>query len=249
MQWLLEHKAAVDDFDRKRRTPLLLAAQNGHADVVCLLAHAKADVDKCSGIKDTTAAIAAAQAGYEDVALALVRARADVNKARSYALVTPAFVAAQQGHAGVIKVLVEARADMRIGSATFGHLPTYAAAHNGHAGVRRLLLQGQADADDSRGNHPMLRYYPNHSPELLTFVAAMNGRVGVLRVLIEAKTGCRHGDVLGRPDGHMRRVRTRYTCSSRSRRMWKRPRLTTVERPCVAQRRTGVPTRYVCCSR
>ena len=77
-------------------TPLLIAAYNGHLNVVQALVAAEADVDKAKTDDGRTPLWTAAYEGHLDVVQALVAAKADVNKAAGEW--TPLRIATQNNH-------------------------------------------------------------------------------------------------------------------------------------------------------
>ena len=84
-------------------TALILAAENGHTDIVKLLVGAGADVNKADKI-GLTALMYAVQDGHADIMKVLFKARADVNKADSDGL-TALMLAAEVGHMDIVKLL------------------------------------------------------------------------------------------------------------------------------------------------
>ena len=80
-------------------TPVYVAAQNGHVEVVQLLLGSNADVNQAKTNTGSTPVFIAAQNGHVDVVTALVASNADVNQATTDAGATPVYVAAQHGHA------------------------------------------------------------------------------------------------------------------------------------------------------
>ena len=68
-----EGKADVDKVDDKGCTPLIMAAQNGHMEVVrFLVEEGKADVDKATTDDGSTPLLLAAQKGHTEVVRFLV---------------------------------------------------------------------------------------------------------------------------------------------------------------------------------
>jgi ankyrin repeat protein len=100
-------------------TPLCIAAQMGHVDVVRVLAGAGANLDQAKTTDGATPLFIAAQKGYVDILQTLIDAGANINQVmtgvnfKSNATgSSPLFVAAQFGQVDVIKVLAAAGADL-----------------------------------------------------------------------------------------------------------------------------------------
>merc|ERR1719329_396243 len=89
-----------------KMTPLLVAAFNGHADVVSFLFARKVDIEQrgpCGG----TALYVAAQEGRRHVAEILIQQGAEID-ARCDGDLTPSLIAAMQGHDEIVRLLLEA---------------------------------------------------------------------------------------------------------------------------------------------
>ena len=91
--------------DKHDYTPACLAAANGNADALKVLADAKADLNKAENDGYTPACLAAAN-GHADALKVLADAKADLNKANNSGY-TPACLAALNGHADALKVILE----------------------------------------------------------------------------------------------------------------------------------------------
>jgi ankyrin repeat protein len=172
------NKAGVDG-----STPLHLAAEAGHADVVAVLIDA-AGVDLNAAVTGgdfagLTPLFLAAQENRLDVLKLLVAAGADVNKARVDGF-TPLHIAAQFGHAGVVSVLIEnAGVDLNAamtGNEFAGVTALFLAAKNNQPEVVTLLVAAGADVNTARVDDGCT---PLH-------FAAQDGHAGVIAVLIEA---------------------------------------------------------------
>jgi serine/threonine-protein phosphatase 6 regulatory ankyrin repeat subunit B len=99
---LLEHKADVDKAKGDGVTPLYIASENGHLDVVRVLLEHKADVNKARDDGGTPLYIAS-QNGHLDMVRVLLEAYADVDhSAAGYTLI---MIARHFGHSEVVQLL------------------------------------------------------------------------------------------------------------------------------------------------
>jgi ankyrin repeat protein len=161
--------------DSKGRTPMAVAAMNGHVAVVKLLAE-QADVN--AGSKDRygqTPLSWAARNGHDAVVKFLVeQADVEVDFKDRYGL-TPLSRAALNGHEAVVKLLVN-RPDVDADSKDQdGQTPLSLAAMNGHEAVVKLLVdRSDVDADfkDQDGQTPLSW-------------AAINGHEAVVKLLVD----------------------------------------------------------------
>ena len=110
--------------DANQRPALVLAAMNGHAQVVDLLLQNNASVNITDPARNTALNLAAVR-GAADIVEALVRAHANVNLANGVGE-TPLFSAARSGQVRVVEVLLRAGADVNQADFT-GRTPLAAA--------------------------------------------------------------------------------------------------------------------------
>ena len=101
------NQAQIDD----GATPLYVASQEGHTDVVAAFVSAGADVNQATG-RWSKAAACGQHPGPHRVVGVLVSARANVNLAQTGDGVTPLHSASDQGHADVMAALVLAGANV-----------------------------------------------------------------------------------------------------------------------------------------
>ena len=88
--------------------PLLMAAQNGHAEVVTALLAQGADVNQIDQKDGAFPLLQAAQQGHAEVVTALLAQGADVNQINHNSGAFPLLMAQQQGHAEVVTALLAA---------------------------------------------------------------------------------------------------------------------------------------------
>ena len=102
-------------------SPLIVAAQEGHHEVVAALIAAGASVDEASDTGRTPLYVAA-ENGHHEIATALLAARANVDLATNDGM-TPLCWAARKGHVEVVRLLVRAGADTTLGGRLRGFGP------------------------------------------------------------------------------------------------------------------------------
>jgi hypothetical protein len=120
-------------------TPLLVAAQNGHVEVVVVLLEKGAAVTQGTTDNGGTPLLMAAQQGHVEVVVLLLEKGAAVNQATTDDGATPLFMAAENGHVEVVLVLLEKDAAVNQATTDTGVTPLVAAAQQGHVEVVRLL--------------------------------------------------------------------------------------------------------------
>jgi ankyrin repeat protein len=123
-------------------TPVFMAAQMGHVDVIKYLAEHGADLNTPMHDGRTPVYIAA-QMGHVEVIKTLVGHGADLNTPDEDGI-TPVYVAANHGHLDVVKTLVKFGADLNTPT-NDGSTPVLGAAQEGHADVIKLLYKRGAN--------------------------------------------------------------------------------------------------------
>ena len=119
-------------------TPLLSAAQNGHASTVEALLAAGADADFVWGSDGESALFAAAKGNFLET-IDVLLPHASVDKPSTYGW-TPLIAAAHHGHAEAVQALLTAGAAVERGDAHFGRTALMKASYAGHTKVQALLL-------------------------------------------------------------------------------------------------------------
>jgi len=148
--------AIIDGADREGRTPLYLACDAAHADVVKMLIEAGADVNK-AGSYGCTPVYMASEGGHADVVKMLIEAGADLNKADDYGC-TPVYKASERGDADVVKMLIEAGADVNKAD-NDGCTPVYRASEGGHTDVVKMLIEAGADVNKAVNRYGNTLFY------------------------------------------------------------------------------------------
>jgi hypothetical protein len=152
-------------------TPLFVACQNCHLDVVRLLVEKGAEVDKATNSGATPLLMACAHCHLDIVRLLLDKG-ADVNKATNDSS-TPLWIACCHGDLDVVRLLIDKGAEVDKARDN-GTTPLIKACLNRHLDVARLLIDKGAEVDKATnsGATPLL-------------VACNRGHLDVARLLLE----------------------------------------------------------------
>lgn len=133
----LDQGADVDAADRDLRTPLMLAAYNGHANLVSELLRRGAEVDLRDATQRTALMYAASGKHAATVEL-LLDAGADVDAVDGEEGWSALMFAASEGNDDVVRMLLQHGADPRARDVD-GETAADFAASNGHAATAELL--------------------------------------------------------------------------------------------------------------
>lgn len=162
--------AVVDAKSHYGKTPLYLAAQNGHIEGVKALIDAGAD--KHARFCGETPLFVAAKHGRIGVVNALIETQVNVNDLAN--LTQPLYIAAENGHIDVVKALLKAEAN--VDASQNGVTPLYIAAQNGNLEIVKELIKFNANMEaraPQNGDTPI-------------FVAARYGHDEVVKTLAKA---------------------------------------------------------------
>jgi ankyrin repeat protein len=166
----------VNELDDWYRTPLWIACERGHVDVMrLLLAREEIDVNQADRWDRTPLWIACENGHVDVVRLLLARKDIDVNQADGEGA-TPLYITCQNGHVDVVRLLL-ARKEIQINQADEGgKTPLYITCQEGHVDVvRHLLARDDIDvnqSDNKKGETPFFR-------------ACRFGHVNVVRLLLD----------------------------------------------------------------
>ncbi|XP_048249888.1 uncharacterized protein LOC124128376 [Haliotis rufescens] len=152
-----------------KHTPLFVACENGHIDIVRLLIEKGADVTAAA--KDgCTPLHCACKNGHIDIVRLLIEKGADVSDAACY---TPLQCACKNGHIDIVRLLIEKGADVSAAAAADVYTPLHCACEDGHIDIVRLLIEKGADVNAA--------FYG----DTLLHCACKNGHIDIVRLLIE----------------------------------------------------------------
>ncbi|KAL1254989.1 hypothetical protein QQF64_013050, partial [Cirrhinus molitorella] len=198
-------QTAINKHAKNGRSPLLLAAEQGHTEVVKILLQNNARVDVFD--EEGKAAIhLAAEQGHQDIVDVLLAHKAFVNAKTKLGL-TPLHLSAQSGSARLVRLLVEAHQASVDALSLRKQTPLHLAAISGQLDVCSSLLNLKADitATDIRGQTPLhlaaendhsevVKLFLRHRPVLATLanmegatcthIAAAKGSVAVIKELL-----------------------------------------------------------------
>ena len=170
---LLQKDAKTDQRIKDGWTPLLIAAQQGHLEVVrCLIEEGKVNVNQALTTGETPLHVAV-QNSHEAVVKLLIESGAVVNQQANNGW-TPLLIAAQQGHTEVVRLLIEVgKADVDKAN-NIGNTALHIAAQNGHLEIVELLLTKDGNLINTtlkNGATPLL-------------VAAQHGNLNIVQCLL-----------------------------------------------------------------
>ncbi|MDC0857561.1 ankyrin repeat domain-containing protein [Rickettsiales bacterium] len=172
------NQASTSSYD-EGRTPLHIAAQNGHPEIVKLLLDRGAEVNQ-AGRYGTTPLHIAAHRGHREAVQLLLDRGAEVNQSDNDGT-TPLCIAVINGHREAVQLLLDRGAEVNQADDD-GETPLYIAVINGHREAVQLLLDRGAEVNqsDNDGTTPLC-------------IAAFRGHAAVALLLKLA--GAKRGDI------------------------------------------------------
>lgn len=203
----LEAGAILGAPDGTDRTPLILAAENGQAEVVKLLIDMGVDKEAMDS-DDNTALYVAAKNGHENVVKLLLELGANKEGAGDY--YTPLGAAAEEGHWAVAKLLLDNGFNPEGASDEYCRSTLLSASSWGNADMVKQLLDKGANINAAEVEHGwtaltraaedgneavvkvLLGYddlnieaYEDYNHGTALFIAVANGREAVVKLLLE----------------------------------------------------------------
>ncbi|VDI13378.1 Hypothetical predicted protein, partial [Mytilus galloprovincialis] len=142
--WCLHHCTSNVNQCRESdgASPMIIACQDGHTEIVQMLIKNKANIDKCDD-KVVSPLHIACWKGHSVIVQMLIDNEADINNYRSTEK-SPLFIACQEGHTEIVQLLINYKADIDKSSFN-GLFPLYVACENRHAEVVQMLIDNKAD--------------------------------------------------------------------------------------------------------
>jgi ankyrin repeat protein len=144
---LIAQGANVNELDANQDAPLVMAAYQGHTDIVRLLLEAGADVAAVDPGMKATALHAAAYAGRTAAARLLVEYHIDIDRQGPFNGYTALHDAIWQGHVETAEVLIDAGANLHLKSHS-GETPLDFARSRGQERIAALIERTLADQGD-----------------------------------------------------------------------------------------------------
>jgi len=155
------------------RTPLMVAAANGHAQTTAAFAKAGSSMELGDEEKLYTALHWAAAGNHQQTADALLDLGADINARSGSNGYTPLHVAAEHGYPILVKHLIDRGAQVNL-SDNYGNTPLLTAACWGHEETAKALLDAGADVS-----------VVNSARQTASGCARIGGHEGLAKVLKE----------------------------------------------------------------
>lgn len=163
----------INKSDGDGSTPLYLAVQDGHADMVQLLLESGANIE-CEFLGGYTPLYVAAQNGHLKVIEILCQYKPNYNRLSPNGS-TALYVAAQNGHMEVVSLLCK-QAACNIGTVfSDGYTPLYVACQKGFLPIVKMLLEHGANIN-----------YQTRKKATPLYAAAQKGFKDVVAVLLES---------------------------------------------------------------
>ncbi|XP_067660339.1 ankyrin repeat domain-containing protein 50-like [Haliotis asinina] len=163
----------IDDIAQCKRTPMMLAAENGHEEVVELLLNEGANMSLVDDGRNNILHLACERGHLEVVKYIVSQNKVDINS-RGWKKRTPVMEAAKNGHKKVVEFLVEHGGDLSLVGYSGVNI-LHLACRGGHLEVVKYIVSQNKVAINSRG-------WKKRTPVM---EAAKNGHKKVVEFLVE----------------------------------------------------------------
>ena len=175
VKWHLQNGARVDARNEDGHTPLALAVQERHKNVITCLIENGANVNGWCKYGRTPLSRAVFN-GYPDIVERLLDAGADVD-ARDRDGSTPLVAAAANGHSDIVRCLGDKGADVNAEDDIYGHTALTMAARNGHLDIVKYLVDKGADVGHKgkKGRTPLDMAASQNQAQVVEFLAFVRG--------------------------------------------------------------------------
>jgi ankyrin repeat protein len=172
-------RANINWTDEQGRTPLFVAAREGHGTVVEILVQHGATVDQAKLDTGSTPLFVAAQNGFGDIVEFLLQHGANKEQTLTTDGATPLMTAAEKGHDTIVEALLQHGAKVDQAATNDGATPLFVAAQEGRSTVVEVLLKYGANVDKTLtidGTSPLL-------------IASYFGHINVVDLLLSKGAG------------------------------------------------------------
>ncbi|XP_048257852.1 ankyrin repeat domain-containing protein 50-like [Haliotis rufescens] len=170
VQYVLSHDMVdINGRGSCRRTPVMLAAEKGHIEIVKLLVDKGGDMSLVDKGHENILHLACLCGQIEVVKYVLSQDIVDIN-CRGRKTKTPVMLAARNGHKEVVEILVKKGADLSLAYNAAGSNVLHLACFNGHVDVVKYLLSQGTVNINSRGwrkRTPVMRAAGNGQKEVV----------------------------------------------------------------------------------
>jgi ankyrin repeat protein len=175
---LVDAKASVNIKNGEGATPLMIASEYGHTNIVeFLLNNGAGEAIKATTLQGRTALHQACQGGKTAVVQLLLPYcdEKSVNMRDTYRGSTPFLTACFGGHEKCVDLLMEAKADISMPT-TEGFSPLYVVSQEGNLPIAQKLIQA----------NPQMVNVQTKTGKTPLFIACLEGKEGIVDLLLEA---------------------------------------------------------------